>query len=214
MLDKNKVGLIVAEFFGTAVLATVAIASAGYFNFTAPWYTAVAVGVAMATLVGVIGRVSGAHVNPAITLGLWTLKKVPSPQAIVMVASQLLGGAAALAFVQYVRNADIASVGMSTFDSRVFVAEMVGAAVFGFGVAAAVMQKFEGFQLAFTVGASLMLGILVAALAAPGFVNPAVALANNAWDRTTVLAPLLGAVLGMNVYSMFLAPASSSKRKK
>lgn len=201
--------MIAAEFFGTAILALVAIGAARYFNFTAPWYVGMAVAIALATLVGTIGPVSGAHVNPAVTLGLWTLRKIPTPQAVVYIASQLLGGAVALALVEYMLNIDILSNGSSTFDVRIFVAEMLGTAVFGFGIAAVVMQKIEGMQAAYTIGASLMLGVLVAAMAAPGFVNPAVALANNAWDKTTVIAPLLGAVVGMNLYSLLLAPATS-----
>jgi len=214
MLERKKMGVIVAEFLGTMILALVIIGSAKYFNFTAPWYVGMAAGVAMATLVGTIGKVSGAHVNPAITLGLWTLKKIPTPTAVVYVAAQLLGGATALATVEYVTNSDVVASGMSTFDGRVFLAEAIGTAVFGFGVAAVVMQKLEGMQAAFTIGASLFLGVLVAAMAAPGFINPAVALANNSWDRTTLFAPLIGSIIGMNIYSFFLAPTSSLKTSK
>lgn len=209
MFDRQKIGVIVAEFFGTGILATVAIAAASYFNFTAPWYVSIAVGTTLAALVATIGKVSGAHVNPAITLGLWTLRKIPTPQAAVYIASQLLGGAVALVFVEYVTASDVLQQGVGSVDSRIFVAEMVGAAVFGFGVAATVMQKLEGLYAAFAIGASLTLGVLIASLAAPGYINPAVALANNTWDKTVVIAPLLGSVVGMNIYSMFLAPTSS-----
>jgi glycerol uptake facilitator-like aquaporin len=211
MLQRQKVGVLVAEFFGTAILATVAMGAAKYFNFTAPWYVGLAVGVALAALVGTIGKVSGAHVNPAITLGLLTLKKIPLVTAIAYIASQLLGGLTAFAFFEYVTEADIVSNGMSVFDTRIFVAELVGTAIFAFGVAAVVMQKIEGMQAAFTIGASLFLGVLVASIAAPGYINPAVALANNAWDKTTVVAPLIGSVIGMNLYSFFLAPIDSLK---
>jgi len=214
MFDRKKVGVIVAEFFGTAVLALTAIGAASYFNFTAPWYVGIAVGISLAVLVGTIGKVSGAHVNPAITLGLWTLRKIPTPDAIAYVAAQLLGGVVALSFVEYVTGTAVLSSASSTFDGRVFVAEMVGTAVFALGVSAVVMQKIEGMQAAFTIGASLTVGILIASLAAPGYLNPSVALAFNAWDRTTVIAPLIGAVLGMNLYSLFLAPPSSLVNKK
>jgi glycerol uptake facilitator-like aquaporin len=210
MLERKKMGVIVAEFLGTMILALVVIGSAKYFNFTAPWYVGMAAAIALATLVGTIGKVSGAHVNPAITAGLWTLKKIPTPNALIYIAAQLLGGASALAIVEYVTNSDVVASGMSTMDGRVFLAEALGTAIFGFGVAAVVMQKLEGMQAAFTVGASLFLGVLVAAMAAPGFLNPAVALANNSWDRTTVIAPLLGSI----VDSFFLAPADSLKSSK
>jgi glycerol uptake facilitator-like aquaporin len=222
MFNRKNIGIVVAEFLGTAILALVAIGASKYFNFTAPWYVGLAVGIALATLVGTIGRVSGAHVNPAITLGLWSLRQISALKAIVYVTAQLLGGFVAFMFVEYVTNTDILSAASSTFDSRIFVAEMTGTAIFAFGVAAVVMQKLETTQAALTIGFSLFIGILVASMAAPGFLNPAVALANNAWDKTTVLAPLLGAVVGMNLYSLFLAPESSlittrtksSKKKK
>jgi glycerol uptake facilitator protein len=214
MLERKKMGVIVAEFLGTMILALVVIGAAKYFNFTAPWYVGMAAAIALATLVGTIGKVSGAHVNPAITAGLWTLKKIPTPTALIYIAAQLLGGASALAIVEYVTNSDVVASGMSTMDGRVFLAEVLGTAIFGFGVAAVVMQKLDGMQAAFTVGASLFLGVLVAAMAAPGFLNPAVALANNSWDKTTVIAPLLGSIVGMNVYSFFLAPSDSLKTSK
>ncbi len=214
MFDRKKIGMIVAEFFGTAILALTAMGAARYFNFTAPWYVGLAVGFALMVLVTTIGKISGAHVNPAITLGLWTLRKIEATQAIVYMAAQILGGATAFMFVEYVTDSEVLNAGMSTFDLRIFVAEMVGAAVFGFGVASVVMQKVEGAQAALTIGFSLTLGVFIAAIAAPGFLNPAVALANNAWDKTTVLAPLLGSVLGMNLYSLFIAPRESLKASK
>lgn len=214
MFDRNKVGMMVAEFLGTAMLALVIIGAARYFNFTAPWYVGLAAGLALAVLVLTLGRVSGAHLNPAITVGLWTLKKIPTAQAGVYIAVQLLGGAMALALVEYTTGSDVLANGMSTFDLRVFVAEMAGALVFGFGVAAAVFQKLEGLEKAFTIGFSLTLGILVAAMAAPGFINPAIALAQNSWDRTVILAPVVGVILGMNLYSLFLAPEKSLRSKK
>ena len=213
-MNREKLGMIVAELLGTFILATVAISAAGYFNFTAPWYTAIAVGITLAALVAIIGPVSGAHVNPAITIGLWTLKKIETSRALIYVAAQMLGGLLAFAFVEYVAGKDIVQQGMSSIDWPIFTAEMVGAAVFGFGVAAAVMQKLEGIYLAFAVGASLTIGVLIASVAGPGFINPAVALANNTWDMTVVLAPILGCVVGMNVYSLLLAPTSSLKSSK
>ena len=118
-------------------------------------------------------------------------------------AVQVLGGLTAFAFVEYVTNTDIINAGMSTFDSRIFMAELVGTAVFACGVASVVMQKIEGMQAAFTIGASLFMGILIASMVAPGFLNPAVAIANNSLDRTTLFAPLIGSVIGMNLYSFF-----------
>jgi len=209
MFTRQKVGIILAEFVATFLLATVFIAAASYFNFTAPWYVSIAVGIAYAMTHTVFSKISGAHANPAITIGLWTLRKIPSVNAIIYVSAQLLGGVLSLAFVEYVTGTDILSQGLSSVDGRIFLSEMVGAALFGTGVAAVIMQKLEGLQASFTVGISLTVGVLIASIASVGYINPAVSLANNTWDLTVVIAPVIGVILGMNTYSLFFAPEKS-----
>jgi glycerol uptake facilitator-like aquaporin len=161
-------------------------------------------------LVLAIGKVSGAHVNPAVTIGLWTLRKIETTTAVIYIAAQVLGAAVALRLFQYFQN-DVLQNSAGKFDWRIFVAEAIGTLVFTFGVAAVVTQKLEGFNAAFTIGASLTLGALIASTASNGILNPAVALGLNSWSWTYTLAPVLGAVLGMNIYDLFLAPVSELK---
>lgn len=206
MTQRNKLGVIVAEFFGTAVLTSAVLAQANsnvIVNKT--WFITATAGVTLGLLVLTIGKVSGAHVNPAMTIGLWTLRKIETTTAIVYMASQLLGAAVALRLFQFLQN-DVLQNSAGAFEWRIFVAEALGTLVFSFGVAAAVTQKMSGFKAAYTVGGSLMVGALIAATASNGILNPAVALGANSWSWTYALAPVLGAVLGMNIYDMFLAP--------
>lgn len=217
MFSKEKLSLVLSEFMGTAMLTSVVLVVSNLFGLgTAGWYTALSAGVALSVIVGVFGHISGAHVNPAVTLGLWTLKKIETTNAIVYVAAQLLGGATALLFYNYATGETLPVSGSSTFVWPVFVSEMVGAAIFGMGIASVVLQKMEGYQAAFTIGMSLTVGALIASLGSAGFLNPAVALGNNAWDRTLVIAPLIGMVVGMNVYMALMAPAPAkvSRKKK
>ncbi len=217
MFSKEKLSLVLSEFMGTAMLTSVVLVVSNLFGLgTAGWYTALSAGVALSVIVGVFGHISGAHVNPAVTLGLWTLKKIETTNAIVYIAAQLLGGATALLFYNYATGETLPVSGSSTFVWSVFVSEMVGAAIFGMGIASVVLQKMEGYQAAFTIGMSLTVGALIASLGSAGFLNPAVALGNNAWDRTLVLAPLVGMVVGMNVYMALMAPtpAKVSRKKK
>lgn len=213
MFGREKLRLVLAEFLGTFMLALAVLVVGNLFGAgTAAWYVSLSAGVALVLIVTNLGYISGAHVNPAVTIGLWTLKKINTTNALVYIASQLLGGATALLFYNYATNDSLAAVGASTFDWRVFWLEAAGAAVFGMGIVSAISQKLEGFYLAFTIGLSLTAGALVASLAAPGFLNPAVALGNNAWDRTMVIAPIIGMVVGMNVYMALLAPVVKKKK--
>ncbi len=215
MFSKQKLSLLVAEFLGTALLTGTVLVTSNMFGLgTAAWYTALSAGMALMLIVGVIGHVSGAHVNPAVTLGLWTLKKIETMDAVVYVAAQMLGEASALLFYNYATGTDLANTGSSVFAWNVFWVEAVGAAVFGMGIVAAVSQKLEGYWAAFVIGMSLTAGALIASLASAGFLNPAVALGNNAWNRTLAIAPLIGMVVGMNVYMALLAPATEKKKRK
>ncbi len=205
--------MISAEFIGTALLSFVVLILAHMFGLgTAAWYISLSAGVTLAFIVAVFGQYSGAHVNPAITVGLWTLKKIDTATAIVYVSTQMLAGAVALLTYNYLASEKVAMSGAAAFSGRVFIAEMLGAVVFGMGVASVVVRKVEGAYASFTVGASLTLGALVASVAAPGFLNPAVALANNAWDKTVATAPIIGIVVGMNVYYYIFVSKDSTKK--
>jgi glycerol uptake facilitator-like aquaporin len=215
MLSKQKLSLVLAEFMGTAMLASAVLVVGNMFSLgTAAWYGALTAGVALSLIVGIFGHVSGAHVNPAVTIGLWTLKKIETTNAIVYIAAQILGGASALLFFNYATGINLAAAGSSSFSWSIFWVETVGAALFGMGIASVVSQKLEGYHAAFTIGMSLTLGSLVASTASAGFLNPAVALANNSWDRTLALAPIIGMVVGMNVYMTLIAPSVSAKKSK
>lgn len=211
MTQRSKLSVIVAEFFGTALLTSAVLAQANSnVIVNRAWFISAIAGLTLATIVLTIGRVSGAHVNPAITIGLWTLRKIETTTAIVYMAAQVLGAAVALRLFQYMQN-DVLQNIAGPFEWRIFVAEAVGALVFSFGVAAAVTQKLQGLRAAFTIGTSLMLGAVIASTASNGILNPAVALGLNSWSWTYVAAPVLGAVLGMNIYDLFLAPESELK---
>lgn len=211
MTQRNKVGVLLAEFFGTALLTSAVLAEANsnvIVNRT--WFVSVTAGLTLGLIVLMLGRISGAHVNPAITLGLWTLRKIETTTAIVYMAAQLLGGAVALRLFQFFQNDTLPNVA-GTFEWRIFVAEAVGTLVFAFGVTAAVTQKMQGIRAAYTIGGSLAMGAVIAGTASNGILNPAVALGLNSWSWTYAIAPLLGALLGMNLYDMFFAPESELK---
>lgn len=202
--------MVVAELMGTAVLAIAVYSMVARTTF--PLFAALAAGLTAGLLVHTVGAVSGAHSNPAITLGLWSIRKIKTGQAIAYLAAQMLGGVAAWALIKYFLGHGLDSLAVGKFEWKVLISEGVGALVFGFGVASAVYQKYEGGRLSFAIGASLTIGVLVASLAANGVVNPAVAVGIQSWSWAYAVGPLVGSVLGMNLYLALFAPASDLPR--
>src|SRR5260370_27504704 len=110
------VGEIVAEFLGTLVLITLGdgvvamvslfpaepavpgeVVKGGYTNITLGWGLAVFMGICVA------GRVSGAHLNPAVTLSLAVFRGFPWAKVVPYMAAQVAGAfaGAALVYVNY-----------------------------------------------------------------------------------------------------------------
>ena len=212
MYDKRKTAALVAEFFGTFVLASAVLAMAARINLS--FFPAIMAGLVLMVMVLVIGPVSGAHINPAITIAFWTQRKIETVLALGYVLMQLLAGFTAWAGAQWLLDTKLNAAVQSNIDWRVLVAEALGAFIFAAGVAAAVGRKYEGGQLAAAVGFSLTIGIAVASLGSGGLLNPAVAIALHSFSTAYIVGPIVGAVLGMALYSGVLAPEFGKKKRK
>lgn len=208
MLTKQHVAALTGEFVGTAVLAMAVIALV---NSQIPYvfFIAIAAGLALGMMVFALGRISGTHINPAVTIGLWTVREITTVRAFTYIVAQMLGGLAALALFNYLVGRDVWTIQTPPFDATVLVAEVVGTAVFTFGIAAAVANKFTGGAKAAAIGGSLTLGIFIASVASPAYLNPAVALANQTINWAFVLGPILGAVIGFNLYTLLISAATA-----
>jgi hypothetical protein len=57
------------------------------------------------------------------------------------------------------------------------------------------------------VGAAYFVGIVIAATASAGYINPAVALGSRAWSAAYVLGPLVGGLIGVNLYTYLMGAA-------
>ena len=95
-------GALIAEFLGTFVLAgaVLNLASAGAVG-------SVAVALIFAILVVVFGAISGAHLNPAITIAQWVNKKIDGVKAVAYIFAQVIGALAAFGLLLGVFNATI-----------------------------------------------------------------------------------------------------------
>lgn len=208
MTMRSKIAMLAAEFLGTAVLATVAI-NISRSQIGIGYFVAIGVGITLGMLVLALGQISGGHFNPAVTIGLWTVRKVKTVVALAFLAAQMLGGLAAWQLANYFIGDDLRSIANNSFDWKILVAEAIGTMVFTFIIASAVFQKYEGGKAAALIGGGLTIGVIVASLASNAVLNPAVALANQSWSWAYAAGPIIGALIGMNLYVLLFAPISS-----
>lgn len=203
MFTKGRVAALVAEFLGTAIL-TLSVLYVITSQIAIGYFVAIGAGLVFFMLALVFGGISKTVFNPAISLGLWTIRKLTTKQTLSYIAAQMLGALAAFTLYEFLREGDFAWGNQSGgFDPQVLVAEIAGTAVFAFGFAAAMYKKLTGVVRATVFGASLTAGILIASLASFGLLNPAIAFSAQTWELTTyVLGPVLGAILGLNIYNL------------
>ena len=211
-LSRKKVAMLMAEFLGTGIL-TLVVLGVSKSTIGIPYFVALAAGLVVAGVTLALGAVSGAHLNPAITIGAWTTRRVKTLPAVVYIAAQLLGGGAAYLLYTYFIGQHWQNSGH--FEGRVLAGEAVGALIFSMFWAAAAFQKLELGKAAAVVGIGLTLGVLAASAASGGILNPAVALGTRSWVwGTYVLGPVLGAIIGFNLYALLFAPYVSGDKKK
>ena len=95
--DMNKYA---AEFFGTFWLVLggcgSAVISAAFPNVGIGLLgVALAFGLTVLTMAYAIGHISGCHLNPAVSIGLWAGGRFPANQLLPYIVAQVLGGIAA-----------------------------------------------------------------------------------------------------------------------
>lgn len=217
MFGKKQVATLVAEFIGSGVLTLVVI-GVQHSTIGVPYFVGVSAALAAAMLVLVFGAASGAVLNPAVTVALWSVRRLKTTAAAGYLVAQLLGAWGAYYLFSYHINTALTSTG-GDFNARVMVAEAVGAALLAFAWAAAVYGRFAPGLKASVVGLGYALGVVVASSASIGLINPGVALADRAWSiwgsmgwGTYVLGPVLGALVGFNLFAWLFTNEMSLKK--
>ena len=95
---------VAAEFLGTAWLVLggcgAAVLAAGFPELGIGFVgVALAFGLTVLTMAYAIGHVSGCHLNPAVTVGLWTAGRIPGSDVVPYIAAQVIGGIAGAAII-------------------------------------------------------------------------------------------------------------------
>jgi MIP family channel proteins len=221
------VGTFILVFTGTAV-ATAAIlerSTAGPYFYDS-LAVALAFGLALAVVVAAIGHVSGAHVNPAVTLGLAATKKFPWQHVPTYVGAQLLGGilGAIGTWIVYGGAAREAASLAATFpaegvgDIRALLVEILITFILIFTViSVATDDRVPAGVAPLAVGFALASGVLIGGPVTGGSLNPARTLGPMimAGEFTAVwvyiLGPIIGGVLAAVLYDRFVSEADATE---
>jgi len=182
----------VAEALGTALLVATVVGS-GIMAETLTKDGAVALlgntlptGAILVVLITILGPISGAHFNPAVTFVLATSRKLPVRIAGLYVAAQLVGGilGTAGAHMMFGRVIFEASTHVRTGAAQWF-----SEGVASFGLVAVILAglRFDRKAVAWLVGLYIMAAYWFTA--STSFANPAVTLARSLSDTFAGIVP-------------------------
>lgn len=218
------IGTFLLVLVGTAV-ATAAIlgkqiAGAAYDSLA----VALAFGLVLAALVAALGKTSGCHLNPAVTLGLAVVGKFPWRYVAVYLVAQLVGAVLAAfalwaAYGQRARTeaalgATAPADGVS--DLQAFMVEVLIGFLLVFVVTAVTTDpRVPAGSAALAIGFALSACVLVAGPVSGGAANPVRALGPMIIAGkfpavlSYVLGPILGGIAGALVYDKIIARATA-----
>jgi len=227
----TKTRILIAEAIGTMILVIggpgTAILATGYFglrNSVTLLGVALAFGLSLLVAAYAIGSISGCHINPAVTLGLWAIKKTKGADVPFYLVGQILGGVVG-GFVIFViaRSSTTAwTANASGFASNGFgdhspggfglgaaiIAEIVFTAVFVFIIASTSRKSMSPGLTGVVVGLSLTLIHLISIPIDNTSVNPARSIATAVFQRgwaieqlwVFIVFPIIGGLLGAGAW--------------
>jgi glycerol uptake facilitator-like aquaporin len=194
VLDRGIVRRASAEAVGTGLLVTTVVGSGIAAQRLSPGNTglqllenAIATGAVLVALILALGSISGAHLNPVVTLADRLLGGVTDVEAAAYVVAQVAGGClgAVLANLMF----DLPAVTLSSHD-RASSGVLLGEVVATFGliiVILGVVRSGRGQTAAFAVGAYITAAFWFTS--STSFANPAVTVARSLTNTFTGIAP-------------------------
>jgi len=214
----------VAETIGTFLLVFficgfISVSHAGGFDLAG---LALAHTFVLAVLIYALGGASGAHFNPAVTFALWSIRKISTPNAVVYVICQCIGGilGALVVLLLFKDVGDPVNYGATAINAQILhngsvwlalIAEALGTFMLMWAIMGlAVNPRGEAALAGLGIGAALGVAVIVFGPATGAGLNPArwlgPAVASGRFDDfwLYVVGPLLGALLAALVYRTFV----------
>ena len=215
----------VAEFLGTLALVfigagAVVISVANGDGYVGLIGVALAFGFVLATFVSALGHISGAHFNPAVTIGVWVAGKIEVARAAWYIVAQLAGAVAGAALLRWVlpeqawRNAFLGATtvnhrfGITTGKAILLEAILTFLLVFTVFAVAVDDRGVFGSIAGLPIGLVLIFDILVGGQLTGASMNPARSFgpALVAWKWTDfwvyLIGPISGGIIAASSYSV------------
>ncbi|EKO3427231.1 aquaporin Z [Vibrio fluvialis] len=228
----------IAEMFGTFWLVLggcgSAVLAAGFPDVGIGLLgVALAFGLTVLTMAFAIGHISGCHLNPAVTVGLWVGGRFSAKDVIPYIVFQVIGGVIAAAILYVIASGqasfDVAASGFAANGfgdhspggytlTAALVSEVVMTAMFLLVIMGATDNRAPQGFAAIAIGLCLTLIHLISIPVTNTSVNPArstaVALFVGDWAISQLwlfwLAPIVGGALGALIYRSLLAEQVSA----
>ncbi len=216
-----------AEFFGTFWLVLggcgSAVLAAGFPDVGIGWLgVSLAFGLTVLTMAFAIGHISGCHLNPAVTIGLWYGGRFPAGQILPYIIAQVLGGLAAGGILYIIASGQAGFDLAGGFASNGYgehspggysllagaVTEVVMTMMFLIVILGATDKRAPAALAPIAIGLCLTLIHLISIPVTNTSVNPArstgVAIFAGGWAIQQLwlfwIAPVIGGILGAIVY--------------
>lgn len=179
-------------------------------------------GLIVAAMIYALGNVSGAHFNPAVTIGFWVAKAFPSKQIIPYVLSQASGAFLASLLLKFLFPAnDTLGASLPAGSAlQSFVLELL----LTFFLMLVIMQvakgsKEQGMFAGLAIGSVVLLEAMFAGPVSGASMNPIRSLApavmsghlEHVWVYLT--APIVGALLGVGIWNVMKENQEMTERK-
>ncbi len=213
-----------AEFVGTFTLVFIGVGAiaADYITGGAAGLTGVALahGLAIATMVAATGAISGGHLNPAVTIGLFTVGKINAKNALGYVASQCLAAIAAVALLKLCLPQEVlldvnfgnrvVSDAPEITTSMVLTTEIILTFILMFVIYGSAVDRRAPKMGGLFIGLAVTLDIMMGGPVSGAAMNPArhlgPALLGGGMQDTWIywVGPVFGAVLAAIIYKNFL----------
>ena len=128
---------LLAEMIGTIILVLIGCGSAvmngGATSVAAVLTIAMAFGLSVLAMVYTIGSVSGCHINPAITLGVWLSGRMSGKEAAGYMVAQVIGGLIGSTILYFIAsNMGLSATGANQFTTGGLTAAFLTETLFTF----------------------------------------------------------------------------------